>query len=67
MQQSPSSKVNSQSAGQEIPSFMEPEDSLSCSQHSPLDPILSQMDPVHTFPPYFPVIHSNIITPTSYN
>jgi hypothetical protein len=23
-------------------------------------PILSQMNPVHTFPPYFPNIHSNI-------
>jgi hypothetical protein len=23
--------------------------------------ILSQMNPVHTFPPYFPKIHSNII------
>jgi hypothetical protein len=28
---------------------------------SPLVPILSQMSPVHTFPPCFPKIHSNII------
>jgi len=27
----------------------------------PLDPNLSQMHPVHTFPPYLPKIHSNII------
>jgi len=33
-----------------------------CVQNSPpLDPILSQMHPVHTLPPYFPKIHSNII------
>jgi hypothetical protein len=28
----------------------------------PLVPIQSQMNPVHTFPPYFPKIHSNNIT-----
>jgi len=27
---------------------------------SPLTPILSQKNPVHTFPPYFPKIHSNL-------
>jgi hypothetical protein len=27
---------------------------------TPLVPILSQMNPVHTFPPYFPDMHSNI-------
>jgi hypothetical protein len=42
------------------PTFMEPEGSLLCP---PLVPILSQMHPVHTFPPNFPKIHSNIILP----
>jgi len=38
---------------------MEPEGSLPCSQE--LVPILSHMYPVHTLPPYFFKIHSNII------
>jgi hypothetical protein len=40
---------------------MEPESLLDCSQGLPLVPILSQMNTVHTFPTYFPKIHSNII------
>jgi len=46
---------------------MESQGSLPCSQEPATAPILSQMDPVHTFPTYFPNIHSNIIylsTPT---
>jgi len=39
---------------------MQPEGSLPCSQQPATDPVLSQMHPVHTFPPYFPKIHSNI-------
>jgi hypothetical protein len=31
----------------------------------PLIPIMSQMQPVHTFPLYFPRIHSNIIFPST--
>jgi hypothetical protein len=37
---------------------MESEGSLPCSQGP--DTILSQMNPAHPFPPYFPKIHSNI-------
>jgi hypothetical protein len=43
---------------------MEPEGSLPCSLRakSPsLAPILSQINPVHNSPAYFPKIHSNII------
>jgi len=45
---------------------MEPEGSLPCSQDPLLIPILSQMPPVHTFPPYLPKIHSNIILPLTW-
>jgi hypothetical protein len=43
---------------------MEIEGSLPCSQKPAMVPILSQMHPVHTFPPYFPKIHFNIIFPS---
>jgi hypothetical protein len=36
-------------------------EALPCSQEPPLFPILSHMHPVHTFPLYFPNIHSNIL------
>jgi hypothetical protein len=41
------------------------EGSLPFHNSSPLDPILSQMKPVHTFPPYFRKIHSNVIFPST--
>jgi len=40
---------------------MEPQGSLQCSQQ----PILSQIHPLHAFPPSFPTIHSNIILPST--
>jgi hypothetical protein len=39
---------------------MKPEDSLLYLQSYPLVPIVSQTHPVRTFPPYFPMIHSNV-------
>jgi hypothetical protein len=44
---------------------MEPEGSLPCSQDPTTGPILSQINPVHNFPSYFPNIHSNIILPST--
>jgi len=40
---------------------MEPEVSLSCLKNPPLDHILRQMNPVHTFKDSFREIHLNII------
>jgi hypothetical protein len=44
------------------------ETEVDCRVHKglPLIPILSQMNPVHTFPPYFPKIHSNIVFPSTF-
>jgi hypothetical protein len=42
---------------------MEPECSLPCSQEPTIVPILSQMNPVHTFESCFPKINSDIILP----
>jgi len=43
---------------------MDPESSLPFSQTSQLVPILSPMNSVHTYPPYFSTSHSNIIFPS---
>jgi hypothetical protein len=40
---------------------MGPKGSLPCSQEPATGPILSEMNLLHTFPPYFPKVHSNII------
>jgi hypothetical protein len=39
---------------------MEPEGSLLYSQEPATGPFLSQINPVHTFQPYFPKTHSNL-------
>jgi len=43
---------------------MEPEGLLSCSQDPTTSTYLSQMNPVHTFSPYFHKVYSNIIFPS---
>jgi hypothetical protein len=64
MEQSPSWQADSHSAIEEIPRFLlNPTVINRVYKSSPLVPILRQMRPVHTFPPYLPNIHSTIILP----
>jgi len=55
-------RANSHSSGQEIPIFLWKAKCYDCVHKNPsLDPILSQMNPVHTLPHHLSGIHSNII------
>jgi hypothetical protein len=63
MEQSPFWEPNSHSTTQEIPPVIELEGTLPCSQEPATGPTLNLMNSLHTFPRYFPKIHSNIIFP----
>jgi hypothetical protein len=57
MEQSPSSEANSHSASQEITRpLWKPKVHYRVYNSPPLVPILNQMNPVYTFPHYFPRI-----------
>jgi hypothetical protein len=64
MEQNPSWEANSRSASQVISCLLwNPKVHDRDHRSLILTPILNQMRTVHTFPPYFPKIHSNIIFP----
>jgi len=65
MKQSPSWEVNTYSASQEIIRLLwNPKLHYRVHKSPPLDLILGQMTPIHTFALYFPKIHSDIIYPS---
>jgi hypothetical protein len=60
-------EANSHSASQEIPCLLwNPKVHYHVHNSPPEVSVLTQMQPVHTFPPHFPKIHSNIILPPIY-
>jgi len=55
-------RVDSRSAGQEIPRLLWTQEvHYRVHKIPPLDPILTQMDSLHTFPSYFSKFSSNIL------
>jgi hypothetical protein len=63
MKQNPSWEANNDSASQKIScSLWDTKFHYRVLKGPPLIPILSQMNPLHNFPPHFPKIHSNIIS-----
>jgi len=64
MDHSPSGKANNHAASPEIPRLLwKPKVHYRSHKIPLLAPVLSQMDPVHTLPPYFSKVYSNIIFP----
>jgi len=65
MEQSPSWEADSHLASQKIPHLLwNPKVHYRVHNSPSMVPILSQMHPVHTFPPYFPKICYIIILPS---
>jgi hypothetical protein len=64
MEESPSSEANSHLASQQTPLILwNPKVHYRVHKSPLIVPIVSQINPIHNFPPYFPKNRSNIIFP----